>query len=163
MEEGREGDIRVPLVSALFCLFVIAGGVFLILYVYLPENSQPWYPIVALLLIGSPWIFWFLTYIYTCIKACCRRGTRIEDRQSSKRAAPRAVSTNSAMNRTVSAGQSTKDNNNISTGPAPHVHFGEVVVMEGDGDKNLGQDGGGEESVNSEKEIEMPLTSSGSS
>ncbi|KAK1393732.1 hypothetical protein POM88_012788 [Heracleum sosnowskyi] len=72
MEVERERDIRVPLISALFCLFVIAGGVFLIIYVYYPDQSQSWYPVVALLLIGSPWIFWLLAYIYTCMKACIR-------------------------------------------------------------------------------------------
>lgn len=168
MEEGREGDIRVPLISAFFCLLVITGGVFLIIYVYMPENSQPWYPIVALLLIGSPWIFWFLTYMYTCMKACCRRGTQFEGRPPSKRVAPRAVSSNSAMNRTVSTGQAAKDDNDnkkdVSTSPGQHVHFGEVVVMEGDDGDKEGRGGGGEDSVNSEKEMEKPLKfSSGSS
>lgn len=72
MEVERERDIRVPLISALFCLFVIAGGVFLIIYVYVPDQAQPWYPVVALVLIGSPWIFWLLAYIYTCTKSCIR-------------------------------------------------------------------------------------------
>lgn len=72
MEVERERDIRVPLISALFCLFVIAGGVFLIIYVFVPDQAQSWYPAVALVLIGSPWIFWLLAYIYTCMKLCIR-------------------------------------------------------------------------------------------
>ncbi|WOG95628.1 hypothetical protein DCAR_0414954 [Daucus carota subsp. sativus] len=72
MEGERQRDFRVPLISALFCLFVIAGGVFLIIYVYVPDQSKSWYPVVALLLIGSPWIFWLLAYTYAFMKACIR-------------------------------------------------------------------------------------------
>lgn len=72
MEVERQRDIRVPLISALLCLCVIAGGVFLIIYVYVPDQAKSWYPIIALLLIGSPWIFWLLAYTYACMKACIR-------------------------------------------------------------------------------------------
>ncbi|KAL3832978.1 hypothetical protein ACJIZ3_007714 [Penstemon smallii] len=73
MEDERERDLRVPLISSLLCLLVSAGGIFLVLYVYVPNLSQPWYPIAAFVLIGSPWIFWLFTYLYTCMKGCFRR------------------------------------------------------------------------------------------
>lgn len=70
MEDEKEGDIRVPLVFAIFCLLVTAGGLLLVIYVFAPSLSHPWYPTIAILLVASPWVFWFLTYLYTCIKAC---------------------------------------------------------------------------------------------
>lgn len=87
MEDERARDIRVPLVFFLFSIFLLAGGVFLILYVFVPDSSRPWYPIAAFVLIGAPWVFWLMTYIYTCIKACCKRN-RLEDRQLSQRSSP---------------------------------------------------------------------------
>lgn len=158
MEEQRQGDLRVPIIFAVFCLFVLAGGVILILYVFSPDSSAPWYPMAALVLIGSPWIFWFMTYIYTCIKSCYRRvSPNIDNRQISKRT-PRAASTNTAMNRTVSSNkpeEQSRDGNE-----APHMHFGEVVVQ---GDQNSGRNGGESGSVASSTEIEMPLNVSVSS
>ncbi|KAL7120770.1 hypothetical protein ACP275_02G142800 [Erythranthe tilingii] len=74
MEAEKVSDIRVPLVFSIFCLCLVTGGVFLVFYVFVPKLSQPWYPIVALVLIGSPWIFWFFTYFYTCVKGCFGRG-----------------------------------------------------------------------------------------
>ncbi|GFP88576.1 hypothetical protein PHJA_001001300 [Phtheirospermum japonicum] len=91
MEEEKESDIRVPLVFSIFCLCVTAGGVFLVIYVFFPGLSQPWYPIAALVLIGSPWIFWFLTFLYACMKGCCCRdsgaaavGHQISRRQTTR-------------------------------------------------------------------------------
>ncbi|KAJ8573482.1 hypothetical protein K7X08_009993 [Anisodus acutangulus] len=39
--EEREGDLRVPLISSLFCLCVLTGGVLLVLYFFVPDHSQP--------------------------------------------------------------------------------------------------------------------------
>ncbi|EPS73087.1 hypothetical protein M569_01671, partial [Genlisea aurea] len=64
----KESDVRVPLAFAVFSISVVAGGVFLVIYIFFPSISRPWYPILALLLIGLPWIFWLLTYVYTCAK-----------------------------------------------------------------------------------------------
>ncbi|KAH6772899.1 hypothetical protein C2S52_004264 [Perilla frutescens var. hirtella] len=79
MENEKEGDIRVPLVFTVFFLCVTTGGIFLLLYVFAPSVSQPWYPAAALVLIGAPWIFWLLTYVYTIIKRCCAASRRPPD------------------------------------------------------------------------------------
>ncbi|KAI5673108.1 hypothetical protein M9H77_13472 [Catharanthus roseus] len=136
MEEPREDDCRVPLISSLFCLCVSAGGVLLVIYVFVPSSSKPWFPLVAFILIGSPWIFWILAYIYTCIKACIR-SSRLEDRQISRRSYH-------ARSRAID------EPNSSSNDGRKHVHFGGVEVHEG----------GGDSSVSSSKEIEMPFTSS---
>ncbi|CAK9139896.1 unnamed protein product [Ilex paraguariensis] len=144
MEEEREGDIRVPLISALFCLFVISGGVFLVVYVYAPNLSEPWFPMAAFLLIGSPWIFWFLTYIYTCIKACFRRNP-VEDRQISRRGSLATPPPKPANTAVLPSNDEPPEN---SPKDGRHVHFGEAAVVvkgEDSGGQN-GEHGGGEES-----------------
>ncbi|GER48718.1 prothymosin alpha-related family protein [Striga asiatica] len=104
MEEEKEGDIRVPLVFTVFCLSVTAGGVFLVIYVFFPGYSQAWYPIAALVLIASPWIFWLLTYIYACIKGCfCRDGGGAVPHQISRRQTTRNGSSATATQRVGSS------------------------------------------------------------
>lgn len=151
MEVERQGDIRVPLIAAFFCLFVIAGGVLLVIYVCVPDQSQPWYPAVALALIGTPWLFWLITYIYTCMKAYVR-ARQMQSRQLSKRSSLR-----SGVNRTQSCSQS---KNNGDDDDGKHVHFGEVVVMQDD----AGQDKQSKEEISvGSQESTMPLTSSDAS
>ncbi|KAI3448980.1 hypothetical protein Pfo_005645 [Paulownia fortunei] len=83
MEDNeRERDLIVPFIYTLFCLCVSIGGILLVLYVFFPTLSQPWHPIAALVLIGSTWLFWVLTYLYACIKGCCRRDRQIYTRQT---------------------------------------------------------------------------------
>ncbi|GFP93906.1 hypothetical protein PHJA_001534900 [Phtheirospermum japonicum] len=90
--DERHRDIIVPSIYSLLCLCVTAGGVFLVLYVFFPALSQPWQPIAALILIGSPWLVWVLTFIYSCAKACCVRGGDGGDRQIPKRQMTRNAS-----------------------------------------------------------------------
>lgn len=67
--EERKGDPRFYLLSAFFFSCIVTGGLFLGLYIFLPpDETQPWYPIPGLILVAIPWIFWFLTYIYRCIR-----------------------------------------------------------------------------------------------
>ncbi|KAL8500625.1 hypothetical protein ACS0TY_020270 [Phlomoides rotata] len=90
MDDEKEGDIRVPLAFTVFLLCVMTGGIFLVFYVFVPSLSQPWYPTAALLLIGTPWLFWLLTFIYTCMKPCCfQGGTSTVDHQISRRQSTR--------------------------------------------------------------------------
>ncbi|PHT95174.1 hypothetical protein T459_03056 [Capsicum annuum] len=50
--EEKAGDFRVPLISSFFCLCVLTGGVLLVLYIFVPNYSTPWFPAVGLLLIS---------------------------------------------------------------------------------------------------------------
>ncbi|XP_047329784.1 uncharacterized protein LOC124933239 [Impatiens glandulifera] len=65
--ENRQGDLMIPLISALFCLSVISGGILLCLWL-LNQIQGNWVPITALILTGIPWVFWFVIYIYTIAK-----------------------------------------------------------------------------------------------
>ncbi|KAK6804204.1 hypothetical protein RDI58_001988 [Solanum bulbocastanum] len=136
--EERVGDLRVPLISSLFCLCVLTGGVLLVLYLFVPDYSQPWFAPAGLILVGSPYIFWLLTYIYTCLKHCCFGDSSIDDnRQISRRTSRAATMGKPGVARTDSkANSATSNRNNINDGK---------------------QDGGDSSSINSAKEIEMPL------
>ncbi|KAL6565771.1 hypothetical protein OROHE_004826 [Orobanche hederae] len=91
-DSERHKDIIVSSIYSLLCLCVSTGGVLLVLYVFFPALSQPWQPITALILIGSPWLVWLLTYIYACIKTCCIRRDGC-DRQIPTRQTTRSAST----------------------------------------------------------------------
>ncbi|GAA0186004.1 hypothetical protein Leryth_026556 [Lithospermum erythrorhizon] len=104
MEEHRESDYRVPMIAFLFLLLLISGGIFLILYCFVPRISQPWFPIAALALIGLPWIFWFMTYIYTCIKGCIKARNQ-DGAQIGRIASSMAASNNARMERNLSVRQ----------------------------------------------------------
>nr|XP_043620319.1 uncharacterized protein LOC122592183 [Erigeron canadensis] len=144
MEDERDGDLRVPLISSLFFILVFAGGILLTFYVFAPSISQPWFPMIAFLLIGSPWVFWLLTYLYTCFKGCCGRAIPYSyDHQVSRRVVhPHPVTPRhsvvpnqaKAMSRSRSTDVSPKASCSSNVG-SRHVHFGEVVVVESDGSK----------------------------
>ncbi|KAL8542493.1 hypothetical protein ACS0TY_003379 [Phlomoides rotata] len=71
-DTGRKRSIIIPIIYALFFLCITTGGVLLIIYAFFPNLTQPWHPAAAFALIGTTWIFWLLTYIYSCIKLCLR-------------------------------------------------------------------------------------------
>lgn len=160
MEEEGHRDLRVPIISGVFFVSSITGGILLIMWLSDVNGSQPWFPILALILISFPWVFWFFTYIYTFIKSCFRRDDgRGVNRDVSRRppAAPaKRASSSSVRDSPV----------NSPTGKR-QVQFGAVVVMDegGGGSSRDGHhDGGaGDVSVASSKECEMPLTLAASS
>ncbi|XP_060217897.1 uncharacterized protein LOC132645131 [Lycium barbarum] len=143
--EERKGDLRVPLISSLFCLCVLTGGVLLVLYLFVPDHSQPWFPAAGLILVGSPYIFWLLTYFYTCLKRCCfGDDSSVDNRQISRRTSRASTLGKSGVARTDSKANSvTSNNSNINDGKQASGHSQ--------------QDGGDASSTNSAKEIEMPL------
>lgn len=97
-DNGRERSFIIPFIYTFFCLCVTIGGMLLVFYVFFPTLSQPWHPIAALVLIGSTWLFWLLTYIYSCIKRCFRRDDhQIATRQTTKNASISSSASASAM------------------------------------------------------------------
>ncbi|XP_071699699.1 uncharacterized protein [Rutidosis leptorrhynchoides] len=160
MEDARDGDLRVPLISSLFFVLVLAGGIFLTFYVFAPSISQPWFPVIALILIGSPWVFWLLTYLYTCFKGCGGGLPYAYDHQASRRGVhshpltPRR-SRSMSMSRSNDGSPKAPESPNVGS---RHVHFGEVVVVESDGSKVVHEV---DSWTNSNKSLEMtPLNAS---
>lgn len=165
MEESREGDCRVPLISAIFCICLATGGVLLGIYVFSPSVSEPWFPVVAFVMIGIPWMFWFVTYIYACTKVCFRRGN-LKERQISRRNLgvqsrnAAALSARNTMGRKPSISQEPPVENNSSK-DGKHVQFAEVIVLDGESERKTERGDSG--SVASSTESEMPLNVGASS
>ncbi|CAL5380837.1 unnamed protein product [Camellia sinensis] len=163
MEEERQRDLRVPLIFGLFFVSCLTGGILLLMWVFEIDGSQPWFASLSMVLISFPWVFWFLAYIYTFMKACFRRGGCVDGHNVSKHgnhAKPVATTT------TTTNKNSPHDSPVNSPNNQRQVHFGEVVVIGGDDSskgKNGQHDGACESSVASSRESETPLTLSVSS
>lgn len=53
------------IISVLLFICVFSGGALLVLYLCQPETSTTsWYPVVGILLVCLPWLFWFVTFLY---------------------------------------------------------------------------------------------------
>ncbi|KAF5735284.1 hypothetical protein HS088_TW15G00786 [Tripterygium wilfordii] len=134
MEEKR-GDIRIYIITGFIFVCIVAGGIFLGLYIFLPvAESKSWYPIAGIVLVAIPWAFWFLMYIYRC---CAPKNVQSQERSNMHRSAAPSTTTRTTNERlSVESPISSPDGKR-------HVHFGAVVVL-GTGDK-VNNVGGGDE------------------
>ena len=65
--EDRKGDVRIYIISIFFFACTIGGGIFLCMYMFLPDSeSISWYLFVGMTLVTIPWLSWFLIFIYRC-------------------------------------------------------------------------------------------------
>lgn len=162
--EERKGDARIFIISGLIFLCIISGGFLLCLYLFLPESQTPdWYPIVGIVLVSTPWIFWLLVYLHHCLK-------------------PTKVQLNAlGSNNNNSSNNKTEANNNNNGGATTEgnlgevespgggkrrVHFGAVVVMgkQPQLDRNFSHESNSKQPTTmAPKENEVPLRSSTSS
>ncbi|KAJ9185659.1 hypothetical protein P3X46_005261 [Hevea brasiliensis] len=131
--EERKGDPRIYFLSAFFFSCIVSGGVFLGLYIFLPpDETQPWYPISGFILVAIPWIFWFLTYIYRCIRPI---HTHSEPCKSFPRSTSTVAATNPSSNKShlnflmPSPNDVEHSVNEHSNGVGRHVRFGRVIVI----------------------------------
>jgi hypothetical protein len=159
--EERKGDLRIYVAVALFSACLVSGGALLALYMFLPiSNVKSWYAIAGMILVAAPWAFWFLTYIYRCLRPvdytlsepCKSPAGSPFSRKEGAAMSPRNPPFDDEPRRPSSDG-------------IRHVHFGGVVVVSDDVDNNGGHHGGlthseikhkEENSVNS-RESEIPL------
>lgn len=122
--DERKGDARIYVVSFLFFDCIVAGGVLLCLYIFLPQtNPASSYPIAGMVLVGIPWAFWFLAYLYGCCKP--RADPQPEERESSHGQAPPAAP---ASDPTTTANTSNAESPVNSPVGERHVRFGAVIV-----------------------------------
>ncbi|ESQ41754.1 hypothetical protein EUTSA_v10015688mg [Eutrema salsugineum] len=68
--DQRKGDPRIYIVTLLFLSCIVSGGVLLGLYLLLPD-SNPLFLQAGMFLVGVPWLFWFLAYVYSCVLKPC--------------------------------------------------------------------------------------------
>ncbi|KAI3918417.1 hypothetical protein MKX01_041737 [Papaver californicum] len=134
-EEKKQGDARIYLVSCVLFFCIVAGGVFLALYIHLPESeSSAWYPAAGMILVGIPWIFWLLTLIYSCLKKLVLgsiNSDKNNNNNNNNKVAP--VVSNGNGGRTSGASTSTRsstESNPVAgNGGAGHVRFGGATVV----------------------------------
>ncbi|XP_002524009.2 uncharacterized protein LOC8284267 [Ricinus communis] len=127
--QNRKGDPRIYLVTGFFFLCIISGGVFLGLYIFLPENNtQLWYPTAGLVLVAIPWAVWFLTYLYRCFSP---RHTPCPPCKSIPRSASDEMETSGNAPTNASYNESHLQSNaqQPHDDGGRHVHFGGVVVI----------------------------------
>ncbi|PON87501.1 hypothetical protein TorRG33x02_166790 [Trema orientale] len=166
--DQRKGDARVYVVSGLFFSCIISGGVFLCLYIVLPETqSSGWFPIAGLVLVSIPWAFWLFTFLYRCFKFHATP----PQLDSSNRFSKGGGSTREP----ATAAAPTTPNTSASDSPAMQspcggaerrVQFGPVVVLGGEGEGHAGaaekeqrcdEQEADHEISNCSRESEMPL------
>ncbi|CAI8619163.1 unnamed protein product [Vicia faba] len=75
--DPSSGRKFIWLVACFLFISLIAGGVCLVAYMYLPESeTSSWVPVVGVGLVCLPWAFWFFTCLYRIFSRClgCRVG-----------------------------------------------------------------------------------------
>ncbi|XP_022744964.1 uncharacterized protein LOC111295648 [Durio zibethinus] len=145
MQEREQGDARIYIVSTLLFACVVAGGAFLCLYMFRPEpESEPWYPVVGIILIGIPWIFWIGTYIYRCCAHCCcqSNGGNVNRVQSSL-TKTQSYASAGPVTRSMHSSENEDSPLRSPSGDHRRVHFEQVAVM---GSSKYNQNGRGGES-----------------
>ncbi|XP_077224224.1 uncharacterized protein LOC143857673 [Tasmannia lanceolata] len=145
MPPPLEGNTCVWIISCLFFLVIIAGGGFFAMYITLPESSETsWFPLAGMALVGIPWVFWLMTFVYRCLfKGGVVGPERAQLPPNNVSPTPPVV--------TLGAPKSPTDSPVDSPGGARRVRFGGAVVMgtrgqsgEAPAVQSHGEDEGGE-------------------
>ncbi|XP_030550669.1 uncharacterized protein LOC115755418 [Rhodamnia argentea] len=135
----RDGDARVQTVICLFFLCVVTGGVFLCLYIFLPETeSNSWFYLAGIVLEAIPWCFWLLGYLYSCFRP---RPANDPSKGFSARVNSTAVAPVPApVNNPQSPAKDSPHSEDNDDDEQRRVHFGAVIVM-GNEEQNGHQSG----------------------
>ncbi|KAB2595075.1 hypothetical protein D8674_030525 [Pyrus ussuriensis x Pyrus communis] len=128
--EEKKGDARVSVISGLFFVCIIAGGVFLFLYMLLPEEkTQPWYPFAGMVLVAIPWAFWIMTCLYRCFRPAGAMHTGDSGRYAKAGSSRAATIPTTSGALTVGNASSAADSSVHSPNGDRRVQFAGVVVM----------------------------------
>lgn len=177
MEERRiDSRIFIVVTGSMF-LCIIGGGLLLGLYLFLPESQSPdWYPIAGIVLVSTPWFFWFFVLLYNCFKSRFNGSVN----QSSANRQPAANNNNNGGGGGGGGGATIVANlpeveSPVCDSPGDgkrRVHFGAVVVLgnksqiDRNSSSNESQQSSSMEPTNNvvrSRESEVPLRSSTSS
>lgn len=131
--EDRKGDFRIYIISVFFLACTTGGGVFLCMYVLLPDSeSIPWYLFAGMTLVAIPWFCWFFIFLYRCC-----RPINVQFDENHQNYGKGTIGTpKSAMATNVTSPRYAKSSDDSPVGGGGggerHVQFGAVVEM-GDG------------------------------
>ncbi|CAL5195401.1 unnamed protein product [Lathyrus oleraceus] len=152
----RKGDHRIYVISCFFFGCTIGGGIFLCMYIFLPDiEALSCYLYVGMALVAIPWLSWFIIFIYRCI----RPNNLQEHHNNNNHGKTTAIWTPKSPQTTSPSGAKSAADSPIAGDEERRVQFGAVVEMGNGSD-------GGEENHNenvvgdhqeSKNELERPI------
>lgn len=141
--EEREGDPRICIASFLFLFCIVTGGIFLSLSITLPDGGPSWYPVVGMIFVCIPWVFWLMAYVYRCFKPCCTANQFASHQLPSRNNHPtKSITPPACSPRTPkdSAFNDVPASSPLSPMQSPkgdrHVHFAGIHVMQNNDNNN---------------------------
>ncbi|GMI64983.1 hypothetical protein like AT5G17590 [Hibiscus trionum] len=131
MQETIQGDARIYIVTTFFFVSIVTGGAFLCLYMFQPEEqSTPWYPVVGIVLVGVPWIFWIATYMYRCVAHClCASNREYGNKEHNSLSKKKSCASEGHAGRSIHSSENEGSPSVTPDGDRRHVRFGDVVVV----------------------------------
>ncbi|XP_020571021.1 uncharacterized protein LOC110018152 [Phalaenopsis equestris] len=72
--EGKTGDLCIWFITCIFLVFILSGGIFLVIYIRQPDSDEiGWILATGMVLISIPWIFWILICLYRSVIPCYKQ------------------------------------------------------------------------------------------
>ncbi|GAU26207.1 hypothetical protein TSUD_354290 [Trifolium subterraneum] len=127
----RKGDVRMYVISIFFFACTIGGGIFLCIYILLPDaEAVPAYLFAGMTLVAIPWLSWFLIFIYRCIRPHVGHQNNNNNNRGGNNATiwtPKTTQTD--VPPVVTSPSGVKSPVHSPGGGERHVQFGAVVEM----------------------------------
>ncbi|KAJ4950618.1 hypothetical protein NE237_027450 [Protea cynaroides] len=172
--DPKIGNLYVWLLSSLYFVAIITGGVFLLLYISLPESrATHWFPYIGVTLVGIPWLCWTITLFYRCftprgdsparaggagVRGGGARGGGGARRGGGGGGGAKAGTSNvDAGGATTSGDASTSSPVGSTDDGTRQVHFGTVILVD-----EQGGNGTSEQEINGEEDHKRSTSSSSS-
>ncbi|KAH9706700.1 putative acyl-activating enzyme 19 [Citrus sinensis] len=109
---------------------MIGGRVFVGLYMFLPEKySSNYYAVAGLILVGVPWIFWFLAYVYKCCSPSYDEKRSLKGQVTRSNTASPVTPLQNAASPRAKPTSPTEEFRGEESNSGRRVHFGEVIVL----------------------------------
>lgn len=136
--EERKGDARIYIISGFLFLSVVSGGILLGLYMFLPEKySSNYYAVAGLILVGVPWIFWFLAYVYKCCSPSYDEKRSLKGQVTRSNTASPVTPLRNAASPRAKPTSPTEEFRGEESNSGRRVHFGEVIVLGNEEKENI--------------------------
>ncbi|XP_027337031.1 uncharacterized protein LOC113850658 [Abrus precatorius] len=137
----RKGDVRVYLISGIFLACTIGGGIFLCMYIILPNSTfARFYLIAGMTLVAIPWFCWLLIYLYRCFDHINAKFDEHHDHGRYHNHDHEDVRTPKHAPTTAVTNSCEKNPINSPVGEDRHVHFGAVIEIDNEGQEHHHED-----------------------